>query len=129
MQDALKSLLRYLHWFPVWYRIIFKICTITYQALSCKQPSYLHFLLTPVRKLVQLQSSSSDLLFVPKVYASIGTREFVVGAPTLWDMLPSSVKTFENIAKFRHHLKTPLQHFLSTIAPWLINLMKTGFIY
>ena len=34
-------LLKSLHWFPVRYRIIFKICTITYQALSSKQPAYI----------------------------------------------------------------------------------------
>ena len=34
--------------------LIFKICTITYQALSCKQSSYLNSLVTPVRKHVQL---------------------------------------------------------------------------
>ena len=37
-------LLKLLHWLPVRHRIIFKICTITYQALS-KQPAYLHPLL------------------------------------------------------------------------------------
>ena len=38
------------HWLPVRYRIILKICTITYQALSSKQPAYLHSLLTPARQ-------------------------------------------------------------------------------
>ena len=38
----------------------------------------------------------------------MGTRAFAVGAPTLWNMLPSSVKSVENIAKFRRHLKTYL---------------------
>ena len=55
-----------------------------------------------------LQSSTSDLLFVPKVNTNMGTRAFAVGAPTLWNMLPSSVKSVENIAKFRRHLKTYL---------------------
>ena len=32
--------LKSLHWLPVQYYIIFKICTITYQALSPKQPVY-----------------------------------------------------------------------------------------
>ena len=50
----------------------------------------------------------SDLLFVPKVNTNMGTRAFAVGAPTLWNMLPSSVKSVENIAKFRRHLKTYL---------------------
>ena len=83
------------------------MCTITYQALSSKQPSYLHTLLTPIRKHIQLRSSTSDLLFVPKVNTNMGTRAFAVGAPTLWNMFPSSVKS-ENIAKFRRHLKTYL---------------------
>ncbi len=58
--------------------------------------------------LVQLRSSSSGLLLVPKLYTSIGTRAFAVGAPTLWNMLPSSVKSVANIAKFRRYLKTSL---------------------
>ena len=88
--------------------INFKICTVTNQALSCRQPLYLHSLLTPVRKPVQLQSSSSDLLFVSKVNIKIGTRAFAVGVPTLWNMLPSSAKSVGNIAKFCHHSKTDL---------------------
>ena len=70
-----KPLPKSLHWLPFRCRIIFKICTVTYQALSCKQPSYLHSLLTPVRKPVQLRSSSSYLLVVLKVNISIGTRD------------------------------------------------------
>ena len=46
--------------------------------------------------------------FAYKFNASIGTRAFAVGAPSLWNMLPSSVKSIENIAKFRRHLKTYL---------------------
>ena len=76
------------------------------QVLSCKRPSYLHSLFTLVRNHFQLWSFSSDILFVPKV--NIGTRSFAVGAPTLWNMLPSSVKSVENIAKFCCHLKTYL---------------------
>ena len=40
-------LLKSLHWLPVHYRIIFKICTISYQALASKQPTYLNSMLTP----------------------------------------------------------------------------------
>ena len=68
-------LLKSLHWLPVRYRIVFKICTITYPALSPKQPAYLHSLLTPAR---QLRSSNNNLLFVPSVKANVGTRAFSV---------------------------------------------------
>ena len=37
-------LLKSLHWLPIRYRITFKICTITYQALSSGQPACLHSL-------------------------------------------------------------------------------------
>ena len=42
-------LLRSLHWLPVHYRIIFKIFTIAYQALSYTQPAYLNSMLTPAK--------------------------------------------------------------------------------
>ena len=85
-------LLKSLHWLPVRYRIIFKTCTITYQALSTKQPAYLHSMLTPARHPRQLWSSGSGFLSVPKVKTNTGTRAFSVAAPTLWNSIPDGVK-------------------------------------
>ena len=101
-------LLKSLHWLPVRYRIIFKICKITYQALSTKQPAYLHSMLTPARQPRQLRSSGSGLLSVPRVKTNAGTRSFSVAAPTLWNSLPDSVKSARNIVSFRRNLKTYL---------------------
>ena len=64
-------LIKSLHWLPVQYRIIFNICTITYQVLLSKQPAYLHSLLTPARQPRQLRSSNSNLLFVPSVKTNV----------------------------------------------------------
>ena len=91
--SLLKSLLR----LPVRY---IKICIITYQTLSCKQPLYLLSLITAV----QLRSSSSDLLIVPKVNTNTGTWAFAVSTPALWKVLPSNAKSVENIAKFRRYI-------------------------
>ena len=63
----------------VQYRIIFKICTVIYRAFSCMQPSYLHWLFTPVKLHVQLRSSISDFLVVP----NIATKACSVAASTL----------------------------------------------
>ena len=93
-------LLKSLHWLLVRYRIIVKICTITYQALPSKQPAYLHSLLTPARQPRQLRSSNSNLLFVFSVKTNVGTIAFSVAAPTLWNSLPVSVKSVGNIATF-----------------------------
>ena len=101
-------LLKSLHWLPVRYRIIFKICTFTYHALSTKQPAYLHSMLTPARQPRRLRSSGSDLLSVPRVKTNAGTQAFSVATPTLWNSLPDSVKSARNIASFRRNLKTYL---------------------
>ena len=77
--------------------IIFKICTIAYQALSSKQPAYLHSLLIPSRQHRQLRISNSNLVFVPSVKTNVGTRAFSVAAQTLWNSLPVSVKSVGNI--------------------------------
>ena len=68
--------LKSLHWLPVRYRIILKICTLTYQALSTKQPAYLHSMLTAARQPRQLRSSGSGLLSVPRVKTNAGPRAF-----------------------------------------------------
>ena len=88
-------LLKSLHWLPVQYRIIYKICTITYQALSSKQPSYLYSLLTPARQSRQLLSSNRNLLFFPSVKTYVAARALLVAAPTLWNLLPVSVNYVE----------------------------------
>ena len=66
-------------------------------------------LFTPGRKSIQLRSSSSDFV-VPKVYTNFGTNYFSAAAPTLYNMLHSSVRSVENIVKFCHNLKAYLYH-------------------
>ena len=52
--------------------------TITYEAVSSKQPAYLYSLLTHARQSRQLQLSNSNLLFVPSVKTNVGARAFSV---------------------------------------------------
>ena len=99
---------RFSHSVPLLRVLHFKICTITYQALSAKQPAYLHLLLTLARQPRQLESYNSNLLFVPSVKTNLGTRAFSVAAPTLWNSLPVSVKSVGNITTFCRKLKTHL---------------------
>ena len=87
------------------YRIIFKICTIVYQALSYTQPAYLNFMLTPARNSRQLRSTSSNPLYIPRVKTNAGTRAFSVVAPTVYNSLHESEG---NIVSFRRRLKTYL---------------------
>ena len=93
-------LLKSLHWLPVHYRIIFKIGTIAYQALSSTQPAYLNSMLTPARNSRQLRSTTSNPLYIPRVKTNAGTRAFSVAAPTVWNSLPARVKSEGNIVSY-----------------------------
>ena len=65
----------------------------------CKQLSYLRSGLTPVRKTIQLQSSSSVLTFVCRANTNIGTKGFSV-CSTLWNMVSISVRSVETVTQF-----------------------------
>ena len=101
-------LLKSLHWIPVHYRIMFKICTIAYQALSSTQPAYINLTLTPARNSRQPRSTSSNPLYIPRVKMKPRTLAFLVAALTVWNSLPASVKPEGNIVSFRRRIKTYL---------------------
>ena len=61
---SLSALLKSLHWLPVHYRVIFKVCTVVYQVLSSTQPTCLNSLLTQARHPRKLRSTSSNHLYV-----------------------------------------------------------------
>ena len=98
-----EPLLKSLHWLPVHYRIIFKICTIAYQALSSMQPAYLNSMLAPARNSRQLRSTSSNPLYIPRVKTKAGTRAFSVAAPTVWNSLPAGIKPAGNFHPLTTH--------------------------
>ena len=103
-----KVVIKPLHWQPLRYPIIFKICIITFKHLrSSNKHIYIRC------SLLQDSLDSFDhliliyLLFPLLRQINVGTRAFLVAAPTLWNSLPVSVKCAENIATFRRKLKNP----------------------
>ena len=85
--------LKSLHWLPVRYRIKFKLCSLTYQALTSGQPVYIRNMLQPSRKVRTLRSSDLDQLNVPRVRTAVGNRAFSVAAPRLWNELPLEIRS------------------------------------
>jgi len=101
-------LLRSLHWLPIKFRIKFKICLLTYNTLSEKQPGYLNAILTPSTPARSLRSHNGINLSVPRVKTKTGARAFYSGGPTLWNKLPVSVRSAPSTATFKQRLKTHL---------------------
>jgi len=66
--------LSYLHWLPVYYRIQFKIATLTYKTLAACQPSYLYNLLQVHQPSQALRSSTQNFSRCHSyLLASVGT--------------------------------------------------------
>ena len=99
-------LLKQLHWLPVNYRIKFKLSTLTYRALAIHQPPYLASLLHFSNVPIQLRSSTSQQLSIPRTKLNLGKRAFSVAAPIIWNELPTTLKSCESLASFRKNLKT-----------------------
>src|SRR3981081_1708295 len=106
--DHITPTLRKLHWLPISQRIVFKIAALTYKTLHYKQPSYLSNLLQHYRPKQNLRSSNQNLLVVPNIKSAIGPRSFSFAAPTIWNSLPSALRSASSVNLFLSGLKTHL---------------------
>jgi len=104
----ISPILAKLHWLPIRQRIEFKIATITHKTLQNRQPSYLFELLHPYTPSRTLRSSDANFLEVPKIKSAIGRRSFSYAAPTIWNLLPLSLRNTKSTLVFRSLLKTHL---------------------
>ena len=107
--DHATPLLRERHWLPVWQRINFKIAVLMFKCLHGMSADYLaDYIRLPASAAcgMQLRSTTSGHLLVPRSRTSMGHRSFAVAGPRVWNSLPASVSTAESLLVFRKHLKT-----------------------
>jgi hypothetical protein len=101
-----------LHWLPVEYRVRYKIALFVFNCLRGNSPGYLSDMLQPVFSATssrQLRSVTHCDLCVPAVRTHLGSRSFRHCGPTVWNMLPPSVKDPTiTLAVFKQRLKTYL---------------------
>ena len=55
---------------------------------------------------IQLRSTDADLLYVPRTRTSYCDRSFAVCGPTVWNSLPTSLRSTDSFAAFCRPLKT-----------------------
>ena len=90
------------------WRIQFKLASLTYKVIYTGTPSYLSERLHPYVPSRTLRSSSSANLHVPRTNLHFGSRSFHIAAPTVWNSLPSILRSSQTLNTFRKHLKTHL---------------------
>ena len=103
-QDTLQQL----NWLPVKWQIQFNLASLTYKVLHNGTLSYLSERLHPCIASHTLRSSSSANLYVPRTDLHFGSCSFHIAAPTVWNSLPSTLRSSQTLNTFRKHLKTHL---------------------
>jgi len=104
-----QPLLQSLQWLPVQQRLDYKAALITYKVITTSTSSYLNDLLAvhipagPTRR-----SSTRPMLTVPYVASNFARQSFRFVSPTVWNSLPSDVRSSPSQATFKSRLKTHL---------------------
>ena len=105
-REHITPVLKELHWLPVHQRMSFKVPVLTYQAHGTA-PQYMTDLLSRYQPTRSLRSSDALLLTAPQTrLRSFGDRAFQHAAPRLWNGLPISLCSANNLNSFKKALNT-----------------------
>ena len=113
-QDHASQYLQDLHWLPVDKRILYKMFLYVYKCLNGFGPNYLasSFSLYKQRHYNLRSAADTSRLTVPKFKSkglkSAFNRSFSLTTPTLWNSLPSELRSAASLASFKEGLKTYL---------------------
>ena len=106
-RSSATSLLKELHWLPVFHRVNYKIALIVFKSINVNDfPAYLKDLICIYSPSRSLRSSDSFLLAKPLKKLKLGQRSFEFAAPEVWNSLPFEIRSCDNLSVFKKKLKT-----------------------
>ena len=103
--DSATPLFRELHWLPTVYRVDFKVLIFNYKAMHNDAPVYLCELVCPYQPTRTLRSANNNMIKVKRTRTKAGDCSFAVAAASLWNNLPTVIKTCDNLTSFKRLLK------------------------
>ena len=103
-KDSVQDKIKELHWLKVRERIEFKLCLLAFKAVNGIGPSYLSDIITFVNDSSRRRSS----LHIPVRAQNSHPHAFQTVAPKLWNQLPISISSCNEINLFKKMLKTHL---------------------
>ena len=109
--DSSTDCLRDLHWLPVRFRIIYKVCMLVYKTLSGEAPIYMRDKLIRKRQSSINLRSNSDIhqLEIPAVRKQThAARSFSYIGPVWWNQLSIKTTSSLDLVDFKINLKTEL---------------------
>ena len=105
----ISPVLKYLHWLPIKYRVIFKITLLVFKVLHGLALSYLENLIR-VKPEGRYHLRNKDQLLVPKTKCkTFGDRAFFKSGPVLYNSLPDTIRQINTVTY--KNLKKNLKHF------------------
>ena len=104
------DLLRELHWLPVQASVTYKVALLCFKCYKLGMPTYLSWLLEQYRQTRSLRSSSLNILSVPRSRIKTASHRLSIVAPSVWNILPATVRPDSSVGLFRSQLKTHLYH-------------------
>ena len=107
--DHISPYLKLLHFLPVKYRIMFKIALLCFKCLNNIAPEYLKDIVTPkMNSLMNLRiDEDAFLLEVPQKPQFVKSEKaFYYAGPAIWNALPYSIRSSQNVGEFKVSLKT-----------------------
>ena len=110
-RDHITSCLLQLHWLPIKFRIIYKLCILMYSVRVGNCPQYLTDMVQPLSSQPRrsgLRSSDSSNFAKPRLRTKFGERAFSFSGPHAWNTLPESIRAADSFTSFKRLLKTHL---------------------
>ena len=105
MREHVTPGLLQLHWLPVRWRILFKLCMLMHSIRTAKCPTYLNNIVATIASSSSRSglrsSTSTDLYVTPRLRTKLGERAFSFAGPAAWNALPVSIRTESNQTKFK----------------------------
>jgi len=108
-RDSVTSALIELHWLPVYWRVLFKLCLLMHQIHHGRSPVYLSEKVTSVASGSSrpgLRSAGGTDYIKPRLRTKIGERAFSSCGPAAWNALPEKIRCVKDIKSFKTQLKT-----------------------
>ena len=112
-RDHITPVLQSLHWLPIRFRIIYKLCVLKLLVRVGRSPACLSDMMTSDADLPdheRLRSSSSFQYELPRLKLKFGERSFSFSGPNAWNYLPFNLQELTNTDTFKKLLKT---HFVN----------------
>ena len=97
------------------HRIKFKVALLMYMVHNRLSPLYISEMLAPVSSTLmhrQPRSSGSSNYTVPRTRTKLGDRASSVAGPVIWNSIPESIRSVDNVHTFKCLLK---MHFLNQL--------------